>query len=365
MNSSIHCNFTANVTISNNSITCGTEQEIFTDPYAEWARFAFGSAIYMIVVSFITIVANALLLLVILIDPLKTFKNSTSYFLIGLAISDLLTAMIQLPLTSSCFIFYYLQGPEQGLNLCAEIFIELGQTQTAITLTVSFLIVFAFTFTQFVIVSSPLKYARLVTSRKVGIWVVILYVYCVLFWVSQYWGIPIEVLGKIDVFLHTLIIPYVTIVFYVLLHCTFKRKMAASKKLSSESQIQQGSNETQSNRIQRKFITVNCILIAILFFTSQPSAIFWLLSEFWFQEITPRLLTINLMIDNILYLKIVLDPFVYAWRLPKYREALRVICPILDKCRRKSRYEKRIEESRVGQSRETVLTLDIRKIEGE
>ncbi|KAL9960816.1 hypothetical protein ACROYT_G034321 [Oculina patagonica] len=364
MNSSIHCNITENITVSNDS-TCGAEQEVFSDPYEDAVRFAFGSAIYMIVVAFITIVANALLLLVLLIDPLKTFKNPTSYFLIGLAISDLLTGMIQLPLFSSCFIFFYLQGPERGLILCDEILLPLGETQAAITMTISFLIVFAFTFTQFVIVSSPLKYARMATSRKVAICVVILYVYTILLWVSQYWGVPIEVLGKIDVFLHSLTIPYATIIIYILLHRTFKRKMAASKMLSSDRHIQRESNESQSNRIQRKFITVNCILIAILFFCSQPTAIFWLLREFWFQEITPQLLIINLMIDNILYLKIMLDPFVYAWRLPKYREALRVICPVLKKCRRKSRYEKRIEESVIGQSRETIMTLDIRKIEGE
>lgn len=364
MNFSSHCNVTENITVSNDS-TCVTDQEIFTDPYEEWARFAFGSAIYMIVLSFITVVANALLLLVLLIDPLKTFKNPTSYFLIGLAISDLLTALIHLPMTSSCFIFYYLQTPEQGLILCGEIFLNLGLTQAAITMTVSFLIVFAFTFTQFVIVSSPLKYARMATARKVGISVVILYIYSILFWVSQYWGFPIEVLGKIDVFLHTLIIPYVTVVIYILLHRTFKRKMAASKKLSSESHIQRECNETQSNRVQRKFITINCILIAILFSCSQPTAIFWLLREFWFQEITPKLLIINLMIDNILYLKFMLDPFVYAWRLPKYRAGLRMIFPALEKCKRNSRYERRIGESANSLSRETVITLDLRKIESE
>ncbi len=364
MNASIHCNTTENIAVSNDS-TCETEQWIFSNPFEVAVRFAFGSAIYMLVVSFITIVANALLILVVLIDPLKTFKNSTSYFLIGLAISDLLTAVIHLPLFSSCFIFYYLQGPEQGLILCGEIFLDLGETQSAITMTVSFFIVFAFTFTQFVIVSSPLKYARMATSRKVVISLVILYVYSILFWVSQYWGMPIELLDTIDVFLHCLTIPYATIVFYILLHRTFKRKMAASRELSSESHVQRESNETQSNRTQRKFITVNCILIAILFLCSQPSAIFWLLRLFWYQEITPQLLIINLMIDNILYLKIVLDPFVYAWRLPKYREALRVLCPVLEKCRRKSRYEKRVEESVVSKSRETVMTLDVRKIECE
>lgn len=68
------------------------------------------------------------------------------------------------------------------------------------------------------------------------------------------------------------------------------------------------------------------------------------------------------MIDNILYLKFMLDPFVYAWRLSKYLEALLKICPVLNKCKRKPKYEKRIEESMFSQSREAVMTLEIRKL---
>ena len=368
MNLSSSCNVTDNITV-NNASPCGTIQtgpEIFSDPYEDFAKFLFGSAIYMIVLSFITITANALLLLVVIVDPLKTFKNPTSYFLIGLAISDLLTALIHLPLTSSCFIFFYLRSPEQGLIYCYEIFLDLGRTQAAITMTISFLIVFAFTATQLVIVSSPLKYARMATSRRVVICVVSLYLYCTLFWVSKYWGIPVGVLSKIDVFLHSLFIPYATIACYVLLHYTFKRKMAASKMLSSESHIQRAPKETQRNRVQRQFVKINCVLIAILVFCSQPSAVFWLIREFWLSgEETVQLSTVNLFIDNILYLKFMLDPFVYAWRLPKYREALRVIFPALERCGLKSRYESRLEESTASGSLQTVMTLDVRKIDSE
>ena len=34
-----------------------------------------------------------------------------------------------------------------------------------------------------------------------------------------------------------------------------------------------------------------------------------------------KALIANLMVDNLLYLKFLLDPFVYAWRMGKYREA--------------------------------------------
>ena len=38
----------------------------------------------------------------------------------------------------------------------------------------------------------------------------------------------------------------------------------------------------------------------------------------------PRVLIVNLMVaDNLPYLKFLLDSFVYAWRIPKYRQALK------------------------------------------
>ena len=58
-----------------------------------------------------TIVANSLLLVTFLVDPLKIFRNPTSYFLIGLAIVDLLTALIQEPIYATCFMLMYFQHP--------------------------------------------------------------------------------------------------------------------------------------------------------------------------------------------------------------------------------------------------------------
>ena len=103
-------------------------------------------------------------------------------------------------------------------------------------------------------------------------------------------------------------------------------KMVAWKILSNNSSLR--SRESSQNRSQRQFITVNCILIAVLLLCSQPTLWFWLAAEFWLPKpLTPKFrLILKLFIDNILYLKFMLDRFVYAWRLPKYREALLTIC---------------------------------------
>lgn len=56
----------------------------------DFYKVAFSAAIFMFIALLITIVANSFLLLVLYIDSLRMFRNPTSYFLLGLAITDLL-----------------------------------------------------------------------------------------------------------------------------------------------------------------------------------------------------------------------------------------------------------------------------------
>ena len=77
----------------------------------DFYKAAFGSTIFIYVVSLITILANSLFLLIFCIDPLKIFRNSTTYFLIGLAIVDLLTALVQEPIYATCFIILFIKHP--------------------------------------------------------------------------------------------------------------------------------------------------------------------------------------------------------------------------------------------------------------
>ena len=102
------CNLTANYT--GNSSSC--PQPCFPNPYEEFFKFAFGSVIYMLIASFVTIVANALLLLVFFFDPLKIFNNATTYFLAGLAIVDIFLAATQEPLYATCFIMGYIKSQD-------------------------------------------------------------------------------------------------------------------------------------------------------------------------------------------------------------------------------------------------------------
>lgn len=77
----------------------------------DFYKVAFSAAIFMFIALLITIVANSFLLLVLYIDSLRMFRNPTSYFLLGLAITDLLTALVQGTVLATLYVFLYLQHP--------------------------------------------------------------------------------------------------------------------------------------------------------------------------------------------------------------------------------------------------------------
>ena len=358
------CNLTTNFT--GNFSPCAQPISPYstsmTNPYDEFFKFAFGSAIYMIIVSSMTIVANGLLLLVFLFDPLKIFRNATTYFLVGLAIVDILTAATQEPMYATCFIMMYKKHPDT-LSTCKTL-LSVGQSISVAAMNASFLIMLAFTITQYIVVTSPMKHARKVTKTRVNVCVSAIYLYAILFSVLPETGVPEDIQQKIDNIFHSIFFTYLTIIIYILLFVAFKKKMDASRSLREDGKNTQdrGKDDRQMG-VERKFIIVNFLLIAILFLTSQPSAMLWIFRLYSKEDPDrPKVLIVNLMVDNLLYLKFLLDPFVYAWRIPKYRQALKIVL----RCGReepeaRSKFSDRVM-AEMSKSRDTVITLDFKSI---
>jgi len=348
LNQSVSANFSAC------SETAAQRQAVI-DPFDDFSRAAFGSSIFIYVVSFTTVLANSLLLLIFCVDPLKIFRNATTYFLIGMAIVDLLTALVQEPIYATCFIILYIKHP--SLQKCGP-FMEFASYFSTFSITVSLLIVFAFTVTQYIVVSSPLKYARLVTKKKVFISVVSIYLYSAIFYCLPLMGVPQKVMDGIDLFLHNYAVVLITIVFYILLHYTMKKKMATGNTLQNESTSREESKHTQ---VQRNFVRLNVVLLIVLIVCFVPAMVMSTITLLFIEDYLPPILIANLMTDNLHYLKFLLHPFVYAWRLPKYQESLRiVIC-----CKNTRKESNRNENKRkvaAGKGRDSELpTVELNK----
>ena len=282
----------------------------------EFSKAAFGSSIFIIIVSPMTIVANSLLLVTFLVDPLKIFRNPTSYFLIGLAIVDLLTALIQEPIYATCFMLMYFQHP--SWTKCKS-WMKFTAYFSAFPISISASIVFAFTLTQYIVVASPLRYGRMITKKKALLSVVAMYLYHTLFCCLPLMGVPQKTKHAIDLFFHRYTVVLVTIVVYIILHYTMKKKMTARRSLQSE--------KGRHVQVQRSFVRINVVLLIIMIMFFVPSVLLMTIRFFLDDIFTARygiqVLVVNLMTDNLLYLKFLFDPIVYAWRMSKYRKSLK------------------------------------------
>ena len=317
----------------------------------EFSKAAFGSSIFIIIVSPMTIVANSLLLVTFLVDPLKIFRNPTSYFLIGLAMVDLLTALIQEPIYATCFMLMYFQHP--SWTKCKS-WMKFTAYFSAFPISISASIVFAFTLTQYIVVASPLRYGRMITKKKALLSVVAIYLYHTLFCCLPLMGVPQETKHAIDLFFHRYTVVLVTIVVYIILHYTMKKKMTAGRSLQSE--------EGRHVQVQRSFVRINVVLLIIMIMFFVPSVLLmtirFFLDDIFTARYGIRVLVVNLMTDNLLYLKFLFDPIVYAWRMSKYRKSLKsTVYRNKDKGSSRSENETKLTDTRdqVGELASTEL----------
>ena len=347
----LHANSTDNDTnLANASHPAGAGRNPFEDVY----KAAFGSSIFIFPVSFVTILANSLLLLVLCIDPLKIFRNPTTYFLIGLAIVDLLAGLVQEPIYATCFMFLYFQHP---LVPKCRPYMRFADYFAVFSATVSLVVILDFTATQYIVVASPLKYGRWVTKKKVIIIVVSIYLYTAIFSCLPLMGVSQEVHNAMTLFFHSHALVLITIVFYILLHHAMKRNMATGNSLQNESTSRKESKHIQ---IQRNFVRLNLVLLIVSTVCFLPSMIIVTIRLYMDDYLDPyaqNVVTANMMIDNLLYLKFLLNPFVYAWRMPKYRESLnKIVCRKNIDTRESSRNGNQIDRLAVGVSRDDGLS---------
>ena len=297
------------------------------------------SGIFLSVLCPITVLANACLLLAIYKDPLKTFHGPTACFLVALSIVDLILGLVPEPMVSTCYLLLYRSHHKQ--IHCHKIF-EIAGIVVAILTNLSFFIVLAFSLVQYIVVAHPLRSKELVTTRKTRALLVIISLYAILFEMTRYMGLPLGVLEKVDLHLHSTFSLLLTIIIYMLLQKAFRRQMVeVSATLTTGTELtevrvepQEGKSESSSQNekqqrqrleVKRQFVRLNLVVIVVLLVCSQPSAILWYFYLYGSERIkdSQTLFQIRVIAENTLYLKFLLDPFVFAWRIPRYREALR------------------------------------------
>ncbi|CAH3136116.1 unnamed protein product [Pocillopora meandrina] len=133
----------------------------------------------------------------------------------------------------------------------------------AFPVSISASIVFAFTLTQYIVVASPLKYGRMITKKKAFVSVVAVYLYHTFISCLPLMGVPRKTKDAIDLFFHDYAVVLITIEVYVILHYTMKKKMATGRSLQNE-RSSTSREERRHIKVQRSFARLNVVLLIMI-----------------------------------------------------------------------------------------------------
>ena len=286
------------------------------------------SGIYLSIISVITIFGNGLLLLAIIKDPFKSFRTPSTLFVVGLAVADFLTGAVVDPLTAFLNIAAYLRlYGDPGMKKVFEDCVKVNIHVSFITMNASFLILLALTFCQYLAISFPHKHRVLVTPSSAMITFVFITIYSIIFSLLPEFNVPRRLKLEIDTHLNTNAVTIVLIQCYVLLYLAYRRHLKRVSGLDQNDAARKRRREQE-----REFTAVNLLLVTFLLIFTLPSIILWNLRLYKYYDVQSlpydrslRLELARTLIFDVLVMKFALDPCIYAWRLSKYRQAIKKV----------------------------------------
>ena len=284
------------------------------------------SGIYLSIIAVLTTFGNGLLLLAIIKDPFKSFRTPTTFFVVGLAVADGLTGAVVDPLTAYLNIGLYLKlHLKPDTNKAYYDCVKVNSHISFITMNASFLILLFLTFCQYVAISFPHKHRSIVNRRNVMIALIVITIYSVLFSLLPEFHVPRRLKLEIDTHLNTNTVALILILCYVMLYLAYHLHLNRVSGLH-ENEVARSRRREQ----EREFTAANLLLVTFFLIFTLPSMILWNLRlyKYYDSQSLPlgeqfRLAIAIALVFDVLVMKFALDPCIYAWRLSKYRQAIK------------------------------------------
>ena len=296
-----------------------------------WNRFlvlCFLSAVYLSVLAVLTTLANGVLLIALYQDPFKVFRQPPTIFITGLAVADFLTGLAVDPL----FAYFYFEVYRDTMS--AERYnsiLKAAGVLSSVTMNVSILTILFLSWTQFIAISFPHRHKQLVTGKRVLVCVCGIWAYSLLFSSSLLMGVPEKAFQKIDVFLNLTLIHLLVLFSYIALQVSYRRQLGQLNPLQANAitSIQlTDAWEHRRRKDQRHFFVISLLLATCLLLFVAPVTVMWYVTLYYTPqtyEAVVKATMANVITDANLFLKFLIDPFIYAWRLPKFRQAVKAI----------------------------------------
>ena len=261
----------------------------------------------------IAAISNALLLYAIYKNPLKCFRNPTSYFIANLAVVDFLNSIAytaELLMTQTTYKSFSCLPDTSGM-------IHIEITNFLYNLIVPSVTILALE--RYISIIHPMWHHVKVTSQMCYTGIVVVWITSCIFTAIDDTVLPAEV-----VTVHPSVFYLATVVIYLLAFISLRRQRST---LSTDNTRSESARKMLILRLrnQNRFLTTVLIINIVLIFGIVPTIIS---SHFRFALEGPLSTGTKVWIsitDTLFFLNMAVNPFLYIWRLPKYRKTFFVM----------------------------------------
>lgn len=289
------------------------------------------SAMCLIVLSVTTITSNVLLLVAIWKDPLKCFAAPVTSFIVVISVADLLTALTTEPFFAAYYFVVYFQGVEAVSSVLNHLFTA-GSIISTVAISYSFLIVLALSWSQYIAMKCPHNFKRIVTKRNILLFILLSFMYLLCFTSLQFTGMDKNIFLKVSLAVNTTFLSVNLMVILLLLNVEFRRHVKRGRAFGAppenSSPNTRPKRKTRRENIQQQLTAVAMYLAGILLLSALPHVItaqIYLYSSNKARQAVQNFQIALQISDLLLFLKVCLDTFVYAWRLPSYRRTIKML----------------------------------------
>lgn len=287
----------------------------------DYKDFYIAEAFVLVVISSLavaTVISNGLFLWTFYKDPLKCLRTPSAIVIAGLTSANFLTGLIVEPAFVAFYLWQYVSDSED-----LAFFIRFAQAFSFITMNTSFLLMLALAIIQYLLIKYPRVYQTTVSPKSAFAGVVVIWIYAIFFaLLPEMFDVDDYVYFLADMILHVTLLTVALVILYIAIYYEFRKLAERHRNADMEgerSSLEPSDSEQQRRRAEKDFVYGTFILTLILIITVWPYCIslFILISHFSVRAFIAVLIT-----QLFLLWKFALDPFVFAWRLRKFRKSL-------------------------------------------
>ena len=264
-------------------------------------------------------VANSLLLVIIYKDPHRNLRSPSTNLVINMAVADFLFGFLSGFLVTAYDGLLYTGRTAKSLQRYLLVNIVIAAT----SIMVGCCNVVAMACDRWLAVTAAFNYRTIVTVKRVNSLIVLFWIYAIAFTsLGFYRAIPNDVYELLYCNLH---VSLPLIVLPLLYWKTFRALEAHSRRMTN---LGPGNQRMTSKTVytERKTTKAFVIVLCLFYVSFLPYVVVVNLKNFCPVCAVSKSFEVFLHIAfRFLFLNCSLDPFVYAWRIPKYRRAVRTV----------------------------------------